>query len=69
MCPSGPAVEDVLVVLLRMTRQTITLVNTVAWSSLSDSRNGLLASKLTRLAFINTSVHACIHKFIEHLIA
>lgn len=68
MCPSGPAVEDVLV-LLRMTRQTITLVNTVAWSILSDSGNGLLASKLTRLAYINTSAHAHIHKFREHLIA
>lgn len=43
LSPTGPAVEEVLLVLLKMTLQTMTLANTVAWISLSASGNGPLA--------------------------
>lgn len=43
MSPTGPAVEEVLLALLKMTQQTMTLVNTVVGISLSASGNGPLA--------------------------
>lgn len=43
MSPTGPAVEEVLLALLKVTVQTMTLENPVAWISLSASGNGPLA--------------------------
>lgn len=39
MSPTGRVVEEVLLALLKMTLQTMTLVNTVVWISLSASAN------------------------------
>lgn len=62
-CPSGPAEEEVLVVLSRMARQTMTLVSTEAWSSFSVRWKWPISFQIDQTVFIliHQFIHVCIH--------
>lgn len=63
MCPSGPAVVEVLVVLSRMARQTMTLVNTETWSSFSVRWKWPISFQIDQTVFIliHQFIHVCIN--------